>query len=70
MHTPTTGSPLEGILMYDRMSAYLVSIIPFIIHRKSFNKKGIPEWTKEPSIAGGGVLMDGTVHWTRSLRLL
>ena len=28
MHMPTTGSPLEGVLMYDRMSAYLVSIIP------------------------------------------
>ena len=48
----------------------------YCIIYKSINRGGdfhngkMPEWKLNPDQVGGGTLMDGLIHWIRSLRIL
>ena len=65
LHKQTTGNQLE------RMYYYFINIIVQSINRGGdFHNGKMPEWKLNPEQVGGGTLMDGLIHWIRSLRIL
>ena len=52
------------------MTTLLSFHMMFLSCSSDFNSGDVAEWRFDPSQVGGGVVMDGAIHWMRPLRLL
>lgn len=50
---------------------YMVVLVVFIIcYSDDFYDGSVPQWKFDINKVGGGIVMDGAIHWIRPLRLL
>lgn len=49
---------------------YLKPVVFIICYSDDFYDGSVPQWKFDINKVGGGIVMDGAIHWIRPLRLL